>query len=358
MTLATRCPACGTAFRVVSDQLRVSSGWVRCGRCGASFDALEHLFRHASTRQAPAPASPPETASMAASLSDSDAPTPESVPLHDADVQPAPAITALQEALSEAPSDAAAPPDEPLPLDVPVEPSPVTEEMPAAEPEQLNLPPAHQPEATTAEAEVEEPQPEPAPPAAEPATLATETPGWVRQPDFQPRARPSFLRRAEAAARWSHPATRMTLGLLAIVLTTVLAAQGALLWRDEIALRWPVMRPALEAACAAAQCRIEAPRRLQWLDVPSSELLSEPDGATYRLEVAIRNRGSIEALAPAIELTLTDSAGQLLARRVLTLAELGHPARAIEPGQELLVRAELVTGSAAAAGYNIALFYP
>jgi len=150
----------------------------------------------------------------------------------------------------------------------------------------------------------------------------------------------------------------MTLGLLAAVLAALLAAQAALLWRDEIALRWPATRPALEAACAPLQCRVDAPRRIQWLDVPASELLSMPDGATYRLEVAIRNRGSMEALAPAIELTLTNAAGQMLARRVLTLADFGHPDRSIGPGQELLVRAELVTGSVAAAGYNIALFYP
>lgn len=150
----------------------------------------------------------------------------------------------------------------------------------------------------------------------------------------------------------------MTLGLVAVLLAALLAAQATLLWRDEIALRWPATRPVLEAACTALQCRVEAPRRIQWLDVPASELLSEPDGATYRLEVSIRNRGSMEALAPAIELTLTDTSGRLLTRRVLTLSELGHPARTIGAGQELLVRAELVTGSAEAAGYNIALFYP
>ncbi|MEO7338854.1 MAG: zinc-ribbon domain-containing protein, partial [Caldimonas sp.] len=44
MTLATRCTACGTAFRVVQDQLKVSEGWVRCGRCGEVFSALEGLF--------------------------------------------------------------------------------------------------------------------------------------------------------------------------------------------------------------------------------------------------------------------------------------------------------------------------
>ncbi|MFN5154951.1 MAG: zinc-ribbon domain-containing protein, partial [Betaproteobacteria bacterium] len=42
-SLATRCSACGTVFRVVADQLRVSEGWVRCGRCSQVFNALEGL---------------------------------------------------------------------------------------------------------------------------------------------------------------------------------------------------------------------------------------------------------------------------------------------------------------------------
>ena len=44
MSLATRCTACGTIFRIVEDQLRVSDGWVRCGRCAEIFDARELLF--------------------------------------------------------------------------------------------------------------------------------------------------------------------------------------------------------------------------------------------------------------------------------------------------------------------------
>ncbi|WP_431263771.1 zinc-ribbon domain-containing protein [Roseateles chitinivorans] len=44
MNLATRCTTCGTIFRVVQDQLRVSEGWVRCGRCAEVFDAREQLF--------------------------------------------------------------------------------------------------------------------------------------------------------------------------------------------------------------------------------------------------------------------------------------------------------------------------
>src|SRR5437868_14677145 len=44
MSMATRCTTCGTIFRVVQDQLKVSEGWVRCGRCDAVFNAIESLF--------------------------------------------------------------------------------------------------------------------------------------------------------------------------------------------------------------------------------------------------------------------------------------------------------------------------
>jgi predicted Zn finger-like uncharacterized protein len=43
-SLATACPSCSTVFRVVQDQLKVSQGWVRCGRCHEVFNALEALF--------------------------------------------------------------------------------------------------------------------------------------------------------------------------------------------------------------------------------------------------------------------------------------------------------------------------
>src|SRR4051812_22384123 len=52
MSLATRCPECGTTFKVVRDQLRISDGWVRCGRCSHVFDGAEHL--HDTDAAAPA----------------------------------------------------------------------------------------------------------------------------------------------------------------------------------------------------------------------------------------------------------------------------------------------------------------
>ncbi len=56
MSLATRCTHCGTIFRVVQDQLKVSEGWVRCGRCQGVFNALPTLFNLETDPPPPRPA--------------------------------------------------------------------------------------------------------------------------------------------------------------------------------------------------------------------------------------------------------------------------------------------------------------
>ena len=43
MNLMTRCPSCGTAFRVQPVQLSARGGKVRCGKCGNVFDGVKSL---------------------------------------------------------------------------------------------------------------------------------------------------------------------------------------------------------------------------------------------------------------------------------------------------------------------------
>lgn len=45
----TQCPECATAFKVTPEQLKLADGWVRCGRCGAVFEALKHVQAQAQT---------------------------------------------------------------------------------------------------------------------------------------------------------------------------------------------------------------------------------------------------------------------------------------------------------------------
>ena len=55
MSLTTRCPNCGTAFRVQPAQLSARGGKVRCGRCANVFDGVSALIQEggASSENAP-----------------------------------------------------------------------------------------------------------------------------------------------------------------------------------------------------------------------------------------------------------------------------------------------------------------
>jgi predicted Zn finger-like uncharacterized protein len=50
MSLATRCPVCGTAFRVQREQLAVRGGKVRCGKCATVFDGVAGLVEEGGER--------------------------------------------------------------------------------------------------------------------------------------------------------------------------------------------------------------------------------------------------------------------------------------------------------------------
>jgi predicted Zn finger-like uncharacterized protein len=43
MSIITKCPACGTTFRVTPPQLQAQHGMVRCGRCASVFDGFKTL---------------------------------------------------------------------------------------------------------------------------------------------------------------------------------------------------------------------------------------------------------------------------------------------------------------------------
>jgi len=56
MNLTTRCPSCGTAFRVQPVQLSARGGKVRCGKCGNVFDGVKALLAEGAAQAENAPA--------------------------------------------------------------------------------------------------------------------------------------------------------------------------------------------------------------------------------------------------------------------------------------------------------------
>jgi predicted Zn finger-like uncharacterized protein len=303
MSLATRCTACGTVFRVVQDQLRVSNGWVRCGRCSEVFNAVESLVDLELDR--PGDGGPPSA--------------------HGARVM---------EELARVAGSAEAPPP------------PSTDEP--------DRPPAPEPEAPPPSDLDLDLRADPGPPA-----IAADLRGdWRAESDDAPLPAPGFVRQADRAARWRRPWVRAGLVLVALLATGGLGWQVHLSHHDWIAARWPALAPAVQQLCTVAGCIVEPPRRIDSLAVESSGLVRAGAAGTYRLSVVLRNRDRLALRVPAVDLTLTDAQGRVVARRVLLPGELGASVTSVSSGADLALAATLRTRDAPVVGYTIEIFYP
>jgi hypothetical protein len=170
---------------------------------------------------------------------------------------------------------------------------------------------------------------------------------------------PSFVRAAERAARWRRPGVRAALALACLAAGAALVGQWTLAQRDLVAARSPALEPLLASACAALGCELHAPRVLDALRVESSGVVrADNKGDLYKLTVTLRNLRGHKVALPAFELALTDTQGQLIARRVLRAGEIGARVEALGANAELMLQATVQVTSGTVAGYTIELFYP
>ena len=319
MSLATRCTSCGTVFRVVQDQLKVSEGWVRCGRCNEVFNALEGLFDLDRD-------SPPE-------WSESKQMTPASAPFED--------------------EHAEDPPDPDLADKIDEQLLGTTRRTGFGALTGLGGSDRGKgPDFADARFDTDVPDDALAPPSDLASTQADDAPS--QDPDEAP----AFVRAADRQARWQSPGMRRLLWLGVATLTLLLTGQAAHHYRDAVAARLPGAAPALQAWCAWSGCTIEAPRRLEDIVVESTALAKAAAGDVFRFSVVLRNRAATVAAVPWLELTLTDANGELLARRALSPRELRARSADIGAGAEATLQATLATGTLRVTGYTVEIFYP
>ncbi len=363
MSLITRCPACGTMFKVVTDQLKVSQGWVRCGHCAEVFDASTHLlpgeaaglppsafasdqdpaFRvEASLPDTPEPAQASESTAEpswapARSFADRVPLTPflsgQDAQEHDsiADFDPASWKLALHERQQQ----------DSVPAQINVEP----EDAPPRRPDLVHT-------ATADEAEFE----------------SSEMPASGISDDV------SFVRAARRRAFWKTPLARWSLGVLALLLMTALAIQWLVQQKDNLAALDPRLDSLLQTVCGQLRCEIRAPRHIDSLVIDSSSFNRiGPDA--YRLSFVLKNTGAIPLEVPSLEVTLTDTQDRAVVRRILAPAQFGATATTLGARSELAgalsmkVSGDGVRSASSAssspsqaswrvAGYRVLAFYP
>jgi predicted Zn finger-like uncharacterized protein len=337
MALITRCPVCGTQFKVVPDQLRISEGWVRCGQCAEVFDASSDLQQGEMDLGAPV---------LAAVAQDVPADVvPEQVGAIVEPAWPAYSAPAATESFTNYLNPVSAP-------------TPLVEEVLQAGPVQDYSEPVP---AIADIAEVTQSTE----PTAEPV-LFNET--LLLDPSSESEASVQWM--AENYSFTKIPATAFTgpirlvrqMAFVAIGLLALLLALQVLVWgRDRIAASWPVAKPWLQSACGVLGCRVQPLRQIESVAIDSSSLSAAPNDV-YRLSLVLKNHAMVDLATPALEFVLTDGDEQALFRRVLSPADLGAASRVLFAGREwaATVDMQVLDGpmKARIVGYRVLAFYP
>ncbi|HNQ04566.1 MAG TPA: DUF3426 domain-containing protein [Thiobacillaceae bacterium] len=349
--MRTTCPECGTVFRVHQEQLGLRRGLVRCGHCGAVFNAYDTLRPELE-------GAPPESETAGEDVSAPAAPPAEEGARHASDhaldVQPTGPVVAVAsfppgvaDAGGELPEDTAGKATGGSSQEAPggvsgpdgaaaaghLQADAVRDEMPVGH---ADIPvqdvPAASPENPLAESSE--------------AILLSELPH----------------RLSHSAARL--PAWQRSLYILLILsLLTGLVGQLAYFLRAELAAALPGARPPLERLCRVLDCTVPLPRQLTPQAIVSSSLEHDPEQVSrVRLSFLLTNRTRQVQAWPHVVLTLSDVRESPVARKVFPPEAYLPPGTGVRAGfpaqSEQEVRVDLDIGSLAAASYVIGLVYP
>ena len=295
-------------FKVVTDQLKVSQGWVRCGQCSEVFDAQLHLQ---VKPVAPLPDTPVLDAPTAAPL-----PEESAASSYEQDV-----VAALK--------------------------------MPAAASTGSVLvdPPAASASASSEQANAEQ---------SRAADLRLEKVSADASAEALNDV--SFVRDARRQAFWRKPLVRSLLALLAVGLACVLGLQFAVQQRDALLAFEPRAKPWLQMLCEQFACDLGAPRRIEVIVIDSSSFNKADGVGAYRLSFALKNTSNSLVAMPSLEVSLTDGQDQAVIRRVLLPAQFGSSTGMLAANAEfsnsLTLQVQSGLPQVRVAGYRLLAFYP
>lgn len=361
MALATKCPQCGSLFRVVADQLKLRGGLVRCGQCRTVFDAIGSLTYVDEGTLTPTGSVSGGSATSGPATAAAAAPTRGRMPRDTKTSKALGPTTTLRIAPGLAPvaTISSLPPLALPPAASSAEP-PVRkrrkdriEDLALSE---AGVPTLLAPSATRPRVETE------MAPSAE-GIEVIEMPAIADPPpDPAENEEPAFIRASRRAPRRGFS---IVFSVGAILLVLIAAAQLAVIFRADLLARVPASRPVLAQLCEAFGCTLGWSTQPDQLAVIGSELQALPGVDVLELTAAVRNRASFTQALPALEVTLTDARNQPIARKVFTpadyLAAAGEPRTRIDqglaPGADFTIRVFFEARGVQAAGFLVYPFF-
>jgi hypothetical protein len=145
-----------------------------------------------------------------------------------------------------------------------------------------------------------------------------------------------------------------------LLLLFVGAGQLTYLFRTELAVLMPELRPTLSAGCELLGCTLPRPRKPEMVGIETSDLA--PEGSGLLLTATLQNRAPFTQDYPHLELTLTDTQDEALIRKVLIPADYLPADQSVDAGfaarSEVAVKLSFEASGVPAVGYRLYLFYP
>lgn len=168
-----------------------------------------------------------------------------------------------------------------------------------------------------------------------------------------------FVREARRKAFWQSKGVR-----IALVAGSLAAAAGVVsqhIWqqRDALAAQYPALTPTLASVCQLAGCQLQARRQIADVVISGSGFKQLADAQKYQWSLTLENRSDVPVAIPMAELTLTDTQDKPLLRRVIDLQSLGAPEQ-LQAREEwsVSVPVQVQELDAPVAGYRALVFYP
>jgi predicted Zn finger-like uncharacterized protein len=146
-----------------------------------------------------------------------------------------------------------------------------------------------------------------------------------------------------------------------VLLAFALGGQAAYLYRGDLAVQYPGLKPYLVQFCDLLRCTLSPPQRPRQIAIEASDLQATDTArpGLIQLTATLRNHAGHDLGYPALDLVLTNTKEHTLARRIFLPSEYLERGRDITAGipanAEITVRLDLDTGDLNPAGFRLDL---
>lgn len=345
MSLITRCPKCLTAFSVGADQLCAFEGLVRCGQCQNVFDGYSNL-------DATLPILTEKVASAPTSTPSNVIPSRIVPPSHSS-----PDLSfSSHSSFSAPPRFAQVAPSSPPQVirsrqsDMQIQSMHTSEPFDAFDSHLTN----------DEEADLHSPSNSSMEPTL---TILGESRMRGNMPSDVGREVPGFMVKGPTPTGVAHVLWQLAtvLALLAISL------QAIYIYRNDLAVAAPALRPWLERACQLVGCEVQYPKHAERISIQASSLQQEArdqqgtDVSKFKLRFTLQNRFDKPQAWPYLLVLLTDASGTVVVRKVVPPVDY-VPRQLIDTPfksqQEANFVVDLQVKGLTISGFEIDKFYP